>query len=201
MDPGAGRFRRMVKAQKSEQPDEAEVKGKQRAVPLSVRQLQFVEQYLVDLNGTKAAVRAGYSRQSASTTASRLLARKEIAAAVSERMAARAARNQTTADRVIDEYARIAFSDMRRYVEWGPSGVALRKSTELGPADAACVAEVSETKTATGGSVKFKLYDKRAALDVLAKHLGLFVDHGGKPMTGSPNAAIVNVNIERETGS
>jgi phage terminase small subunit len=167
--------------------------------PLSALQQNFVEEYLIDFNGTRAAERAGYSSRSASTMASRLLSHPQISLAIAEGIEARAARTRVTADRVIDEYARIAFSDMRRYVEWGSGGVALKASSAIDVVDAACVAEVTETKTATGGTVKFKLHDKRAALDALAKHLGLFVERGDKAMNTGPDTAIVNVNIERES--
>jgi phage terminase small subunit len=161
---------------------------------LTPLQQRFVAEYLVDLNGTRAAVRAGYSERSASTMASRLLGRPAIAAVIAEGIDARAARARVTADRVIDEYARIAFSDMRRFVEWGPGGVSLRQSGCLTPEESASVAEVSETKTANGGTVKFKLHDKRAALDALAKHLGLFRD-SRHPADAKPGDATVIVNI------
>lgn len=99
---------------------------------------------------------------------------------------------------MIDEYARIAFSDMRRFVEWGPGGVTLKTSAEMRHIDAACVAEVTETKTATGGTVKFKLHDKRAALDALSKHLGLFVEQGDDAASTDPSVATVIVNIKRD---
>lgn len=166
--------------------------------PLSVLQQKFVDEYLIDLNGSKAATRAGYSARSAGTMASRLLSYPQIAAAISEGIEARAARSRVTADRVIDEYARIAFSDMCRFVEWGPGGVTLRPSTDMRRIDTACVAEVTETKTATGGTVKFKLHDKRAALDALSKHLGLFVQRGEDAVSTDPSVATVVVNVKRD---
>lgn len=166
--------------------------------PLSVLQQKFVDEYLIDLNGSKAATRAGYSARSAATMASRLLSYPHIAAAIAEGIEARAARARVTVDRVIDEYARIAFSDMRRFVEWGPGGVALKSSADMRHIDAACVAEVTETKTATGGTVKFKLHDKRAALDALSKHLGLFVERGSDAASTDPSIATVIVNIKRD---
>lgn len=166
-----------------------------RADALSVRQQRFVTEYLIDLNGKQAAVRAGYSERSASTMASRLFRRPAVANAITAGVEARAARAQVTADRVIDEYARIAFSDMRRFVEWGPGGVTLKPGAALSADDSACVAEVSESKTANGGTVKFKLHDKRAALDALSKHLGLFIDNGEKAPPSIHDVPTVNINI------
>lgn len=61
---------------------------------------------------------------------------------------------------------------------WGPGGVALRDSAELSDDEAAAVAEVSETWSENGGSRKVKLHDKVAALEKLAKHVGLYDDKG-----------------------
>jgi phage terminase small subunit len=166
--------------------------------PMSVLQQKFVDEYLIDLNGSKAATRAGYSARSSATMASRLLSYPHVAAAIDEGIEARAARARVTADRVIDEYARIAFSDMRRFVEWGPGGVTLKASDTMRHIDASCVAEVTETKTATGGTVKFKLHDKRAALDALSKHLGLFIERGDDAASTDPSVATVIVNIKRD---
>lgn len=69
---------------------------------LTMLQQRFVAEYLVDLNGTRAAVRAGYSERSASTMASRLLSRPAIAAMIAEGIDARAARTRVTADRETD---------------------------------------------------------------------------------------------------
>jgi len=63
---------------------------------------------------------------------------------------------------------------MRHFSEWGPNGVKLRNSEELTPEQAACVAEVSQTITENGGTIKFKLHNKIDALNSLAKHLGMF---------------------------
>ena len=71
---------------------------------------------------------------------------------------------------------------MRQFTTWGPSGVTLRDSAELDEDAARCVAEVSETTSKDGGSVKFKLHDKVGALTLAGKHLGMFterVEHTG----------------------
>lgn len=76
---------------------------------LTVLQHRFVTEYLIDLNGSRAAVRAGYSVKSASTMASRLLGRPAIAAAITEGINARAARTRVTADRVNDTISTAQF--------------------------------------------------------------------------------------------
>lgn len=143
---------------------------------LSPKQRRFVDEYLVDLNATQAAIRAGYSAKTAKQQGARLLTNADIAAAVQRGMDKRSERTQVTADKVIRELARLGFSDMRKLMEWGPDGVKLRESDDLDDDDALAVAEVVETTTKDGGSIKLKVHDKQAALVNLGRHLGLFVD-------------------------
>lgn len=77
---------------------------------LTVRQQRFVTDYLIDLNGKEAAIRAGYSERSASTLASRLLRRPAVAHAIAAGLEARAARARVTADRVIDTISTVQFA-------------------------------------------------------------------------------------------
>src|SRR5205085_1104724 len=100
-------------------------------MPLNDRQARFVAEYLVDLNATQAAIRAGYSARTAYSAGERLLRNVEVAAAIAEAQAARSRRTEVTADRVVLELARVAFGDPRRVMSWGPGGVRLRPSAEL----------------------------------------------------------------------
>jgi phage terminase small subunit len=145
-------------------------------VPLNDRQARFVAEYLLDLNATQAAIRAGYSPASARTQAADLLTNPNIAAAIAEAQAARSRRTEVTADRVVLELARVAFGDPRRVISWGPGGVRLRPSAELADEEAAIVAEVGETTTKDGGSLRLKTVDKLGALRLLGQHLGLFLE-------------------------
>ena len=143
-------------------------------MPLNDRQARFVAEYLVDLNATQAAIRSGYSARSAYSTGERMLRNAEVAAAIAEAQAARSRRTEVTADRVVLELARVAFGDPRRVMSWGPGGVKLRPSAELADEEAAIVAEVGETTTKEGGSLKLKTVDKLGALRLLGQHLGMF---------------------------
>lgn len=143
---------------------------------LTPKQLRFVEEYLVDLNATQAAIRAGYSAKTAGQIGERLLKKVEIQQALSDGMKKREQRTEITQDMVVAELAKIAFSDQRKVMMWGPSGVKLRDSESLAEDDAAIVSEVSETITAAGGSLKLKTHDKVKALELLGKHLGMFKD-------------------------
>lgn len=140
---------------------------------MTPKQQRFVLEYLIDLNATQAAIRAGYAPANANVEGSRLLANANIANAIAEAQAKRSSKLEVTADRVVQEYARIAFARMSDYVSFGPDGVTVKDLDYLTPDQIAAIAEVSETKTQGGGSVRFKLHDKLRALDALSKHLGL----------------------------
>jgi phage terminase small subunit len=77
---------------------------------------------------------------------------------------------------VLRELEKIGFSDMRRFAKWGPGGVSLLSSEGLSDEDAACISEVSESTSKDGGSIRFKLHDKKASLELLGKHLKLFTE-------------------------
>ncbi|MEE8245982.1 MAG: terminase small subunit [Alphaproteobacteria bacterium] len=137
---------------------------------MTPRQRRFVQEYLVDLNATQAAKRAGYGKDSVW----RLLRNPVVAAAIEKAQAKRAERTRVSADKVVTELAKVAFGDPRRLFSWGPGGVVLRDSADLTEAEAALVSEVSETRTSKGGTRKVKLHCKLTALNALGKHLGIF---------------------------
>lgn len=154
---------------------------------LNEKQARFVAEYLIDLNATQAATRAGYSAKTAGQQGFELLKKPEIAEAIRSAMDARADRTEITQDRVLRELAKIGFSDIRKAVRWGEgiavtdpesgaveiaNGVALVGSEEIDDDTAAAVSEISQTAQ----GIKIKLHDKRAALVDIGRHLGMFVD-------------------------
>jgi len=99
--------------------------------------------------------------------------RRSADATAREDVEARAARLGITPERVLQEYARIAFSDMRRIVDWDDGGKMLaRPSTGLSEDDAPAIAEIVAS-AGKGIVYRIKLHDKRPVLDALARHLGL----------------------------
>lgn len=133
---------------------------------------RFVKEYLIDLNATRAARRAGYSARSARSIGPRLLKRPAVQAALAEARAAHARRTQVSAERVLKELARIAFASSDDFLDWGPQGVTLRDKTLLDADQHAAIAEISQN----GKALRLKLHDKMAALDRLVRHLDLFAD-------------------------
>jgi phage terminase small subunit len=140
----------------------------------------FVKEYLADPNAAAAARRAGYTLRNAKAIASRLLQRPDIAAAVAKATEQRTEKKRVTADRVIEELGRMAFADIRNFIDWGPEGVKLRDKAALDSDDAAAIADV-EGKGSNGKIGRLKLYDKLAALNALARHLGMI---GGRTALG-----------------
>ncbi|RJO61066.1 MAG: terminase small subunit [Dehalococcoidia bacterium] len=143
---------------------------------ITPQQRLFVHEYLIDLNGKQAAIRAGYSGRSAEVTASRLLRKAKVQALIQKALEKRTTKLDITADKVLQEIAKLGFSNMKDFAEWSSGGIKLKDSTELTPEQMACVAELSETTTQFGGTVRFKLHDKLGALDRLGRHLKLFTD-------------------------
>jgi phage terminase small subunit len=149
---------------------------------LTDKQRRFVEEYMVDFNATQAAIRAGYSKRTAGRIGDQNVKKLVIKEAIQAQMNALSEKTGITAERVREELGRLAFSNMDDYAEWGPGGVTLTDSSQLSEDAARAVAEVSQTITKEGGSIRFKLHDKKGALDSLAKHFGMFtekVEHSG----------------------
>lgn len=134
-------------------------------------QAEFCNEYLVDLHGTNAAIRAGYSRKTAAAQASRLLKNVKIREALIARRTELATAHDITPERVLKEYAAVAFTRITDYMDIGPGGITLKSLEGI---DTRAIAEASETKTEQGGAIKIKLHNKIAALHDLAEHLGLF---------------------------
>jgi phage terminase small subunit len=139
---------------------------------LNERQKQFVREYLVDLNATQAAIRAGYSPKTAYAIADKLLKKAEIQTIVQKAMDARADRVNVRADDVLRELARIGFADLRKAVTWSGGSVNLVPSESLDDDTAAAVSEVRQT----ADGVAIKLHSKPDALQQMGRHLGMFKD-------------------------
>lgn len=84
---------------------------------LTPKEQEFVDQYLIDLNGTQAAIRAKYSARTARQIATQLLSKLHIQLAITEARKAQQERTQITADRVVMELGMIAFADARELAE------------------------------------------------------------------------------------
>ncbi|MFT4076861.1 MAG: terminase small subunit [Asticcacaulis sp.] len=182
--------------------------------PLTPKQQRFVDEYLIDLNATQAAIRAGYSGKTACEIGVENLRKPQIAEAIAKAQAARAKRTEITADKVLAELAKVGFANASDVVNWGTKEIAFgytEDGKKLAPedlGDAAVVryveapfvepidrddlpenikAAVSEVKLTRDGFA-IKMHDKVGALEKIGRHLGMFKDK--IELTGSEGGAI-----------
>lgn len=137
---------------------------------LTPKQQRFVEEYLVDLNGTQAATRAGYSRKTAGHIAIELLRNPAIAAALKERRECLSKETGITQKRVLDELAAIAFAKGTDFVSISHGLVHVLDTADM-PADK--LPAIASIKDGQCG-IEVKLHDKVRALELLGKYLALF---------------------------
>lgn len=133
---------------------------------LSEQRQRFVDEYLIDLNGTQAAIRAGYSVKTAQEQASRLLSNVMVQEAISKKMAERSKRTGVNQDRVVLELAKIAFVRMTDVVD--SNG---RIRSDASDDDLSCIESIKykESDNEFGGSVEreVKIASKMKALELL----------------------------------
>ena len=137
------------------------------------KQSRFVEEYLVDLNATQAAIRAGYSPKTAQVIAAENLSKPMIAQAIQLQIEERSRRTEITQDRVLNELAKIGFLNIADILNMDDATV-----ERLSREDAAAIAsmKVRRTHTEAGDVVEreVKICDKLKALELLGRHVGLF---------------------------
>lgn len=143
---------------------------------LTKKQKIFVDEYLIDLNATQAAIRAGYSPDTAGSIGSENLKKPEIRARIEKAMAERSKRTGINQDRIIMELAKIALLNPKGLVNFDEATIKEDATDE----DVAAVASVKvkrfPTKDGEGVEMEVKMYDKTKALELLGRHLGMFKD-------------------------
>lgn len=159
---------------------------------LTPRQRRFVEEYLVDLNATQAAIRAGYSAKTAEQQGPRVLSYVEVAAAIAAAQAERAKRTQIDADWVLRTLAAEKRADIRDLFDERGNLLPVREWPEVwrtGPVvGLECFEEYAgrgDERTAVGMVRKVKLADRTRHLELIGKHVGVGafrerVEHTGK---------------------
>ena len=143
---------------------------------LTEAQKRFCDEYLIDLNATrayKAVYKICKTDETAAASAARLLKKDKVMRYIDKRMTERSERTEVTQDRVIRELASIAFADLSDFVKIDPTGrVVITQTAELTPAQRRAVSMIKETRD----GVEVRLYDKQRALELLGKHMGMFRD-------------------------
>ena len=139
---------------------------------LNPKQQRFVEEYLIDLNATQAAIRAGYSPKTATAIASENLSKPSISAAIACAMAERSKRTGITQDRILEELAKVAFIKLTDIVD--DTGKIKAGATDE---DRACIESIKykRTNTDTGYSEEreVKASSKLKAIELLMRHTGM----------------------------
>ncbi|WP_180155220.1 terminase small subunit [Acinetobacter sp. YH12045] len=136
---------------------------------LTPKQQRFVEEYLIDLNATQAAIRAGYSEKTAKSIGQENLTKPDIQKAIEEAQNKRAERTEITQDYVLSNIQKVIERCMQQEAVQARDGSPLLVQGPEG--DLACLFEFKETGALRG-------------LELLGKHLGMFkdkIEHSGDP--------------------
>lgn len=147
---------------------------------LTAKQERFCEEYIIDLNATQAAIRAGYSVDTARSIGCENLTKPDVVDRIAELKGGLRDKNVDLAQRVVDELQKIGFSNIADFVEKGNSIKDLSTiERDLTAAVSSVKKSVTTFEDGDGNegektTVEFKFWDKNAALEKLGKHLGIF---------------------------
>lgn len=162
---------------------------------LTAKQERFCEEYLIDLNATQAAIRAGYSVESAGSIGSENLTKPEIRARVETAMAERSKRTGINADRVLLELGKVAFVNPVDVID--PTDGSVRENAT--PEDTAAIASIKvktiPTECGNGVEREIRMADKLKALEMCGRHLGMFKDN---PEMNVPVTVVINYDYGGE---
>ena len=176
---------------------------------MTPKQERFVKEYMIDLNTTQAAIRAGYSEKTAEQQGYQLLQNTSVSAAVAKAMKKRGDKLEITADRVLKELALIGFANMEDFIRITDEGDAFVCLSGLTREQAAAISEITVEDYMDGRGddardvrrTKFKLSDKRAALVDIGKHLGMFVskhEHTGADGGPIKTEVVTPAQVQKE---
>ncbi len=162
---------------------------------LTPKQRRFVEEYLIDLNASQAARRAGYSKKTAHRIGAENLQKPVIQAAIKAALDAASKRAEVTVDDILRELKHISFARLTDVIHWDDDGVRVKTSEALDDSAIATVQSVrfQEVKNEYGTTktIQVKQYDKLAALEKLARRLGFY--------NTQPPAAPIKIQIVEAT--
>lgn len=168
---------------------------------LTPKRIFFCKEYILDFNGTRAAKAAGYTEKTAYSTASEILNIPEVQKYLQYLTSDRAKRLQVTADKIVQEIAKIAFANAEDLIDYFDGNVLFNDLHQMKFPEIIkniTVKEILKDGKRIGQIAKIEVYDKVKALELLGKHTALFTEQlnltndGGKfdaPQT------VVNINI------
>jgi phage terminase small subunit len=164
---------------------------------LSAKQRQFALEYLKDLNATQAAVRAGYSAKTAYAQGSRLLSKAEVQAFIAARQSKRAEKLEISAQRVLEEMARVAFADIGAAFDENGGLLPIHRMPEdtrraLASVESDELSDGAGSERASIGTTrKVKMFDKLRSLEMLGKHLGLFEEGANRAKADTTGEVVI----------
>ena len=162
-----------------------------KKLKLTKKQEMFCKEYLIDLNATQAAIRAGYSEKTAREIGCENLTKPNVQEYLSKEIEKRSNRLEITADKVLQEIAKLAFSNMEDYMTVASDGTAYVDLSKITRDQAAAISEITSDVYMDGEGeeavqvkkTKIKLSDKKGNLELLGRYLKLFTDrveHSGE---------------------
>ncbi|PLR84686.1 terminase small subunit [Bacillus canaveralius] len=154
---------------------------------LTAKQQRFVEEYLIDLNASRAMKRAGYKSKNPDVDGHNLLVKPSIQQEINKAMEKRSKRTEITQDRVLQELAKVGFADIKDFLSFRTEKTIVGRDKEGNQiVDYAHVVDLKSSDEIDGtliseiglkdGQLKFKLHDKMRALQDIGRHLGMFTD-------------------------
>lgn len=166
---------------------------------MTPKQQRFVAEYLIDLNATAAAQRAGYRDPNIGR---QLITKNNVSAAIAAKQAAIASKLEIKSESVLSEIANLAYSDIGAILDFTGEQPKLKPANQITPEARRCIQSVKVKRTVEGKGddaevvevVEFRLWDKGGRLQDLAKHLGLLVER--HEHTGSAVLRIVEEIVE-----
>lgn len=136
------------------------------------KQKAFCQEYLVDLNATQAAIRAGYSSHTAREIAAETLSKPYIQEEIARLMAERSKRTEISADEVLQRFHDWAFAERHKAFKLSGNTLVIASMEEWPPALQSCITGIEQTKT----GIKITFTDPIRAMENLGRHLGIYND-------------------------
>ena len=168
-------------------------------------QRAFINEYLKspDLNGAECVRRAGYRTKYPNKVAAQLLGNTRLLNEIKKTQDKRAKRMEITQDRVLEELAILAFSDFRNYgeiiKELGIDRLKLKTFANIKGNATRAIKSISEKISKDGVQLKFKLHGKSKPIEMIGRHLGMFIDKVEHSGTIKANLSIIDLKKSIES--
>ena len=164
---------------------------------LTPKQKRFVDEYLIDLNATQAAIRAGYSKKTAQEQSARLLSKVIVSEAVAKKRKQLEQETGITRERIVREMARLAFFNVKNMFDdcGNPLPVSMLNDDVAAAINGIDVAAIGNNDVGIGQVMKYKIPDKNKSLENLAKMLGYMDRDRTREQSGTERLIDAMVNF------